>query len=61
VLTTGRLAGMFERTRAEGRVALMPFMTAGYPDMATSIELVKAMVAGGADAIELGVPFSDRP
>jgi tryptophan synthase alpha chain len=59
VLKTGRLAEMFERARAEGRVAFMPFMTVGYPDMETSIELVKAMVAGGADAVELGVPFSD--
>lgn len=54
-----RLQAMFARARAEKRVALMPFMTVGYPDLATSIELVKGMVAAGADAIELGVPFSD--
>ena len=54
-----RIAQMFERSRAEKRVAVMPFMTVGYPDLDTSIELVKAMVAAGADAIELGVPFSD--
>ncbi|HYM14837.1 MAG TPA: tryptophan synthase subunit alpha [Dehalococcoidia bacterium] len=54
-----RLNDLFARTRAEGRVALMPFMTVGYPDLATSIDLVKAMVAAGADAIELGIPFSD--
>jgi hypothetical protein len=40
-------------------VALMPFATIGYPDFETSIEIVKAMVAAGADAIELGIPFSD--
>jgi tryptophan synthase alpha chain len=54
-----RLAELFARTRAEGRVAFMPFMTVGYPDLETSIQLVKAMVEAGADAIELGVPFSD--
>lgn len=54
-----RLREMFARTRAEGRLAFMPFVTVGYPDLTTSIELVKAMVAAGADAVELGVPFSD--
>ncbi len=54
-----RLTETFARSRAEGRVAIMPFMTAGYPDLQTSIDLVKAMVAAGADAIEIGVPFSD--
>ncbi len=54
-----RIAATFARARAEGRVALMPFMTVGYPDLDTSVELVKAMVAAGADGIELGVPFSD--
>ena len=54
-----RLAEAFARARAEGRIALMPFMTVGYPDLETSIALVKAMVEGGADAIELGIPFSD--
>ena len=54
-----RIADAIMRARAEGRIALMPFMTVGYPDLETSIELVKAMVAAGADAIELGIPFSD--
>jgi len=54
-----RLEAMFARSRGEGRIALMPFMTVGYPDLPTSIELVKAMVAAGADGIELGIPFSD--
>lgn len=54
-----RLQAMFARARAEGRIAFMPFMTVGYPDLATSAELVRAMVAAGADAVELGVPFSD--
>lgn len=54
-----RIEAMFARTRAEGRVAFMPFMTVGYPDFETSLRLVQAMVAAGADAVELGIPFSD--
>jgi len=54
-----RIEAALARARAEGRVALLPFMTLGYPDLPTSIELVKAMVAAGADGIELGIPFSD--
>jgi tryptophan synthase alpha chain len=54
-----QIAASFARTRAEGRVALWPFMTVGYPDLETSYRLVRAMVEAGADGIELGVPFSD--
>jgi tryptophan synthase alpha subunit len=54
-----RLAALFERSRAEKRVPLMPFLTVGYPDMETSIAIMKAMVAGGAEGIEVGIPFSD--
>jgi tryptophan synthase alpha chain len=54
-----RIDEMFARARAEGRIAFMPFVTVGYPDLDTSFELVRAMVDAGADAIELGIPFSD--
>ena len=54
-----RIAGTFARAKAEGRIAFLPFMTIGYPDLETSIALVKAMVEAGADGIELGMPFSD--
>ena len=54
-----RLAGMFARARAEHRVAFMPFLTVGYPDLESSFELIRTMVDAGADAIELGIPFSD--
>ncbi len=37
----------------------MPFMTVGYPDFETSIDLMIAMVAAGADGLEVGIPFSD--
>lgn len=45
--------------RARGERAFVPFVTAGDPDLATTAELLVAMEAAGADAIELGVPFSD--
>lgn len=54
-----RIARRFEQLRAEGRTALIPFVTAGDPGPATTLELMRAMVAAGADLIELGVPFSD--
>lgn len=54
-----RIAEAFKGARAENRAALMPFMTAGFPDPATSVEIARAYVDGGSDLIELGVPFSD--
>ena len=54
-----RLAETFARTRAAGHIAVFPFMTVGYPDLETSIALVKAMVEAGGEGIELGIPFSD--
>jgi tryptophan synthase len=50
---------MFERCRAEGRAAFMPYVTAGYPTRQETVPILLALEAGGADAIELGVPFSD--
>jgi tryptophan synthase alpha chain len=54
-----RIANLFARTRREGRAALMPYLTLGYPSPARSLALVEAAIAGGADLLELGVPFSD--
>ena len=54
-----RIAGMFGRLRARGRTALIPFVTAGDPEPGVTVPLMHAMVAAGADLIELGVPFSD--
>jgi tryptophan synthase alpha chain len=50
---------MFAALRACGDAALVPYFTVGDPDVPTTRELVLAAVAEGADAIELGVPFSD--
>ncbi len=49
----------FERTRAEGRAALVGYLPAGFPDVAGSIEAMKVMVDSGCDVIEVGLPYSD--
>ena len=54
-----RIPATFERLRAQGRTALIPFVTAGDPEPRVTVPLMHAMVASGADLIELGVPFSD--
>jgi tryptophan synthase alpha chain len=54
-----RIADAFARSRAEGRTAVMPFVTAGYPTLERSEEWALAVVRGGADLLEIGVPFSD--
>ena len=58
-VATSRIGAAFEKARAEGRAAFIPFITAGYPTLQRSAELLDALVAGGADLIEIGVPFSD--
>jgi tryptophan synthase alpha chain len=55
----GRIDACFAALREKGEKALIPFLTAGDPDLETSEALVLAMAAAGADIIELGVPFSD--
>jgi tryptophan synthase alpha chain len=54
-----RIDQRFAILKAEGRAALVTFVMAGDPDPATSLELVKALPAAGADLIEIGMPFSD--
>nr|WP_319563848.1 tryptophan synthase subunit alpha [uncultured Rhodoferax sp.] len=54
-----RMATTFTQLKAQGRKALIPFVTAGFPFADITPELMHALVAGGADVIELGVPFSD--
>src|SRR5512135_869948 len=54
-----RIAATFDALKRRGRRALIPFITAGDPDPAMTLPLMHALVAGGADIIELGVPFSD--
>jgi tryptophan synthase alpha chain len=54
-----RIKATFERLRAAGHRALIPFITAGDPVPEMTVPLMNALVDGGADIIELGVPFSD--
>ena len=54
-----RIEKSFGRLAAGGRKALIPYVTAGFPQRASTVPVMHAMVASGADAIELGVPFSD--
>lgn len=54
-----RISGLFDRLKLERRAALIAYLTAGDPDLSRTPSLVEALEAGGADLIELGMPFSD--
>jgi tryptophan synthase alpha chain len=54
-----RIDAVLAARKAEGRTALIPYVTAGDPSPAHTLQIVRALVAAGADVIELGVPFSD--
>ena len=56
---TTRIDKRFAALKREGRAALVTFITAGDPDTETSLAIVKALPAAGADVIELGMPFTD--
>lgn len=59
VTVGARISRTFAACKEANRAALMPFLTGGYPDLATSAALLDAFAAGGADLVEIGVPFSD--
>lgn len=50
---------VFARCRAEGRAALIGYLPAGYPTVEKSVELITALVEGGCDLVEVGIPYSD--
>jgi len=54
-----RIEAKFEQLKASGRKALIPFFTAGDPEPGLAVPIMQALVRGGADIIEVGVPFSD--
>lgn len=56
---TNRYATAFERCRLRQRAALVPFWMLGDPEPERSLGFIDQLVAGGADALELGIPFSD--
>ncbi|MDA0732991.1 MAG: tryptophan synthase subunit alpha [Chloroflexi bacterium] len=58
-MTRDRIKEKFAAIKREERGGLIVFLTVGFPDLAATRELVPALVAAGADAVELGVPFSD--
>ena len=55
----GRIRAAFEAARDDGRTALVPYVVAGYPDAETSYEAALACIDGGADVLEVGLPYSD--
>lgn len=58
-MATDRIREAFEKAKSEGRIALIPYMTVGFPELGLTTEIVREYVAAGADVVELGVPFSD--
>jgi tryptophan synthase alpha chain len=56
---TSRIDARFAALKQQGRAGLVTFVTAGDPDPETSLEILKALPAAGADVVELGMPFSD--
>lgn len=53
------LAATFEEVRSEGRAALIGYLPAGFPDRDRANSVIAAMIAGGVDIIEVGLPYSD--
>jgi tryptophan synthase alpha chain len=58
-LSEHAIAARWRAVRAEGRGALIPYLTAGFPTRAASLEALRRAAGAGADFIEVGVPFSD--
>ncbi len=54
-----RIAAAFAAAAADGRAALVPYVVAGYPDFETSLQIALAAADGGADVLEVGLPYSD--
>lgn len=55
----GKITTTFEELKQNGRKALMPYVTMGYPALESALDIVPALAEAGADLVELGVPFSD--
>jgi tryptophan synthase alpha chain len=56
---TGAISEAFAQAKSESRALLIGYLPAGFPTLAESIELVKALCEGGVDLIEVGLPYSD--
>ena len=58
-MKSGRITRLFAALKKESRCGLIAYVTAGDPDLQSTVDIVVALAEAGADAIELGVPFSD--
>ena len=56
---TSAIDQVFDRLRGSGRCAFIPYLTGGFPDRATCVDILVALGNSGADIIEVGIPFSD--
>ncbi len=56
---TGRYEAMFDSLKSKNQGAFVPFVMLGDPDFQTSIDIIRTLVNSGADALELGIPYSD--
>jgi tryptophan synthase alpha chain len=54
-----RISATFDRLRAEGRTGLVAYTTTGFPSLEATVPIVRGLLDGGADLIELSLPFSD--
>jgi tryptophan synthase alpha chain len=59
ITSSDAISDRFALLKEGGRTALLPYVTAGYPDLTESLELLQGLEAAGADIVEVGVPFSD--
>lgn len=59
LIKTDRYGDMFVKLNAKNEGAFVPFVMVGDPDVDTSVNIIKALIEGGADALELGFPYSD--
>ena len=53
------LSDLFVKCKAENRAVLIGYLPAGFPSQSESIKIIKAMIEGGVDAVEIGFPYSD--
>src|SRR5262245_54115260 len=53
------IGSAFPAAAADHRAAFMPYAVAGYPDAATSVDIALGVIDGGADLVEIGLPYSD--
>src|SRR5215213_9200311 len=53
------IAALFVGAKAQNRAAFLPYFPIGYPNYATSLDVIEAMAAEGVDGFEIGMPFSD--